>query len=83
MKTFTLALTALAFTAAAAVPALADANSRAQDAVQHAIAIGNYSANQNDTVVTEGRQAANVGTSNADQLLLKQATDKDHWGSKH
>eukprot|EP01037_Dinobryon_pediforme_P022745 gene22745-23997_t len=73
MKTFTLALTAVAFTVAAAAPALADSNTRAQDAVQHAIAIGNYSANQNDSFVTEGRQAANVGPSSADQQLLNLA----------
>ncbi len=78
MKTFTLALTAVALTVAAAAPALADSNTRAQDAVQHAIAIGNYSANQNDSVVTEGRQAANVGPSSADQLLLNLAVAKDH-----
>ena len=83
MKIITATLTALALSVAAAAPALADSNTRAQDAVQHAIAIGNYSANQNDTYVTEGRQAANVGPSSADQLLLNLAVSKDHSSSGH
>ncbi len=78
MKIINVTLTALALIAAAATPALADANSRIQDDVQRAISRGDTSANQNGAYVTEGRQAASVGASNADQLLLKLATDKDH-----
>jgi hypothetical protein len=75
MKTFNIAIAAIALTAGLAAPALASDVDRAQQDITTSIAQGRYQA---ASVVTEGRQAAgNTSVSANDQLFLQLAAQRN------